>query len=295
MSDLYFLVGVPGSGKSYWAKHNQESLNAKIYSSDEYREKLLNDVNNQNQNDKVFKSMHKDIKNALINGENVIYDATGIKLKSRINFLSEISRIENVNKYCIIFATRFEDCIERNSSRERSVPEDVISRMITQFQIPYKEEGWDDIIVVNTEQKFIDNLLALMLNDMKDFDQKTKHHTDDLLTHCRKVSNQMEDDFFKLVGLLHDSGKLMSQSFDEDGNAHYYNHENIGTYFILTLLNPEGIFRDTESFLNFLFYINYHMMPFRWENEKTKTKWINRFGKYKFDKLIKLHEADKSR
>ena len=64
---LCFCVGLPGSGKSYWAEANKEELNAVVHSSDEIREELTGDVNEQSKNELVFSTLHKRVKEDLLN------------------------------------------------------------------------------------------------------------------------------------------------------------------------------------------------------------------------------------
>jgi hypothetical protein len=46
--------------------------------------------------------------------------------------------------------------------------------------------------------------------------------------------------------------------------------------------------------LDLVFFINYHMLPYQWNTEKSKEKWKGIFGEDKFNRLMLLHEADKA-
>ena len=86
---LYMLCGLSGSGKSEYAKQLKEQLpNTYIFSSDELREELCGDINDQKHNPQVFQELHRRIKSCLKNGCNAIYDATNTKSKLRIAFLN---------------------------------------------------------------------------------------------------------------------------------------------------------------------------------------------------------------
>ena len=54
MAKIIILVGLPGSGKSELTKELAEKYEAVVFSSDDIREELLNDVNNQEKNTDVF-------------------------------------------------------------------------------------------------------------------------------------------------------------------------------------------------------------------------------------------------
>lgn len=73
------MIGLPYSGKFEHAKRLQQKHNAVIHASDEIREELLGDVQDQNNNAKVFEVLHSRVKADLLAGKNVIYDATDRK------------------------------------------------------------------------------------------------------------------------------------------------------------------------------------------------------------------------
>ena len=78
MGKLYYLVGLPGSSKTTWAKKIKNDVNATYLSSDDLRIELYGDVHNQEHNGNLFQIMSKRAKELLKQGSNVIYDATNI-------------------------------------------------------------------------------------------------------------------------------------------------------------------------------------------------------------------------
>ena len=52
---------------------------------------------------------------------------------------------------------------------------------------------------------------------------------------------------------------------------------------------------NDKTLLDCCFLINYHMMPFNWINDKTKQRWKERFGEYKYQMLLDFNECDKAR
>ena len=89
---------------------------------------------------------------------------------------------------------------------------------------------------------------------------------------------KIHNDYSVLVATkYHDMGKLYTQTFDERMVWHnYYGHENIGAYMMLVyeVANQHSLFVN-HNIGDIAFYINYHMLPFQWKpnNTKTKTKW----------------------
>ena len=296
----YFImmVGLPGSGKSTYAKKLSDKIQITIYSSDSIREELFGDENCQTDNNEVFETLHKRVKDRLKNKENVVYDATNISSKRRRAFLSELKNIPCYKK-CIIMATPFDECCRRNNLRDRSVPPEVIVQMYKTWNTPYWFEGWNDIeIVNNTEERNIFDWLC----SMEDFCQDNPHHTYSLGEHCRnvgkhilKISNNVT---LICAGYLHDCGKPFTKSFinskgEKTNVAHYYQHHCTGAYDSLFYKYPEYVEPLDVSIL-----VNLHMMPYFWERDKeygskTKEKYHKLWGDYLFEMVMLLHEVDK--
>lgn len=267
------------SGKSTIAKKIQDEIGCEIVSTDAIRQEL-GDVNDQGQNPKVFRIFYKRMKEILRKKKTVIADATFLSLKDRRRLMREADKVKcSFRKEIVVVGRKFDDCLRLNKARERVVPEEVIYKQRSKFQVPFKEEGWDDIHILAEGTKDLADLAA----DMKDFDQKNPHHKFDLLTHSVLVWNR----YVKVDGaILHDYGKLLTQQIDDQGIAHYYNHENVGAYEIMTN------YKYGKN-LSTLFLINYHMMPFGWESEKSQRKWRRIFGDEKYEMLIELNKCDR--
>lgn len=302
---LIVMCGLSASGKSTIAKELAIKHNACIVSSDSIREEICRDVADQSKNEEVFKIFHKRIREYLNKGQNVIADATNITMKSRRVLIENVRKMD-VEKICYIIPKQFNDCIRDNKNRKHYVPEKVIAAQRSKFQIPFKEEGWDDIIIYDMDYTYADKFTPEAMSfSMTGFDQKNPHHNMYLEDHCDFTYNKFSDlahpyDVYKsgfLLGAkIHDFGKLCTQTIDENGIAHYFGHENVGSYCVLTTLyNPFEEYNTDVFLLDCCFLINYHMMPFNWNTEKTKNKWKNIFGEEKYNMLLKFHECDKAR
>ena len=71
-------IGLPASGKSEQSKKLATEYNAEIFSSDKLRIEMFGDVNHQEDNEALFKELHKRIRECLVSGKSAIYDATNI-------------------------------------------------------------------------------------------------------------------------------------------------------------------------------------------------------------------------
>lgn len=290
------MVGLPGSGKSTYARELAERTNAEICSSDAIREELTGDINSQTSNEEVFKLLHKRIKEHLANGKSVIYDATNINSKRRRAFLSELKNIP-CYKDCVIIAVPFEECCKRNESRERTIPTEVIERMYKNWNTPYFFEGWDSITIERDEYET--NIVGFWIADHMKFNQDNPHHTMTLGEHCAAVGKSLEDDRTLLcAGMMHDCGKPYTKSFinskgEETDIAHYYQHHCVGAYDSLFY-----IYLDDVDPLEVSTIINLHMQPYFWEKdtengEKTMNKYKTLWGDELFERVMRLHEVDK--
>lgn len=298
----YILVGLSASGKSSIAEGLAKFHNADLVSSDAIRGEL-SFVEDQSRNEEVFNIFHKRIRDGLNAGRSVVCDATNLTMKSRRQIIDIAKHIPNVEIVCVLMATPWETCVERDKERSRSVGAEVLRKQIMKFQIPFYEEGFDDIVVVRTMPQDYDTggWLGNIRERMENFDQKNPHHEHLLGEHCDRVFYKFSEieAYLKYShgALFHDMGKLKTQTIDDKGVAHYYNHENVGAYdyFIYKFYSNDYVAkRYRDIMLNDVFLINYHMMPFTWKMNKTINKYKKIFGEEKTEMLIYFNELDRS-
>lgn len=300
---LIIMVGVPGSGKSTKAQELEKEFCVKVFSSDDYRKKLLGDEGAQDRNDLVFKRLELDIRDHLSSGGSAILDATNINIKSRKRFI-ELARATNkkIHIKAIVVATPIFVCIDRNYSRERKVPTNVIYKYAKMFQFPMKYEGIDSIDVV-TDGVDRSMVFINLLSGMMGFNQMNPHHRYTLLEHCISLAKNYDVHTEEYIaGLYHDVGKLYTQTIDSNGVAHYYNHDSIGAYLLTTyypyLKKMVGDITHQEnaddSTAHVIFFVNWHM---RAHNDllgnKAQEKYRKLFGNELFDRLLAFAEFDK--
>ena len=300
---LIMLVGFPGSGKTTFA--NKSGFI--VHSSDELRKELYGDVNDQSHNTELFQELHKRIKYDLSNGRNVVYDATNLNKKRRITFLNGLSNI-HCYKECILCLAPFEDCVERNEYREKSVPDAVMYRMYMNFQPPHKHEGFDSIkLFINFDEGDSDYYLDLynsttFFEESINFNQDNHHHALTLGEHCIETAKYirqkfpLREDLF-LAAFYHDQGKLITKTFiksngKEDREAHYYQHHCTGAYDSFFYLFNYGCSVDELLYISNLIY--FHMHPCMSWKQSEKAMIRDRFlvGDTMFKDILALHKAD---
>ena len=275
---MIMMCGLVGSGKSYKAKELAEQYDANIHSSDSIREELSGDINNQDINDLVFKTLHNRIREDLQNGKNCIYDATNISYKRRMSFLQSLNKIP-CRKICILMATTYEQCLKNNTSRDRVVPEHVIERMYRTFDPPWHYEGWDDIWVeYSPESKNSFGWAGDWIRSVKDYNQDNTHHTLTLGEHCWQAVEYLHQHrthstspiALEYATILHDCSKPFCKTFintkgEITEQAHYYFHEHVSSYDSLFYRVPYDNLRLRVAVL-----IRWHMQPYFWEKDNNE-------------------------
>ena len=231
--------------------------------------------------------MHKDVSVALRRGIEVFYDATDVCPKNR----SEIIRLGKLFGYHIIayvMNTPLHICLARNSQRERFVPIEVIMKMVNRFVFPHYSEGFDEIILHYNND--VSDIRPLQYK-MDGFDQLNSHHPYSLGEHCKRVASHFnKEDSRYMAGLVHDVGKMFTQSIGEDGQAHYYCHANHSSYYICS--HP-GLIGANYDFVDVMFYITYHMhIRDILKSEKAMNKYLKLWGEDRFNKLVEFMNAD---
>lgn len=146
---LYILIGVPGSGKSTYAEelYEKSERGIALVSSDQLRKSLYGNESCQDNPKKVFTLAHKIVVDQLEHGFDVIFDATNIYAKDRMDLIRKVcfEVKKEVRFVAIYFDTPIETCIARQNLRERKVPIKVIEKMGRQIDKPTFEEGFDII------------------------------------------------------------------------------------------------------------------------------------------------------
>ena len=304
MLTFYMMVGLPGSGKSTKAEQIKNEFCAQVFSSDALRKEKFGDEKIQKDAAGIFKELLNRCAASLDSGYTTVLDATNLSYKKRMEFLRELDKKVSLafSKICVLMATPYEICCERNSSRERVVPDEAMKRMYCSFYTPAYFEGWDDIqIIYPNEMDRVEELADRYVENVVDFQQDNTHHKYSLDKHLFETRKYIEEHYnhlsyikfldLKVASTYHDIGKPATKFFKpNDSIAHYYNHENVGAYMILFLFRASSV----KSIIYISSLVCYHMMPYVFENstEKTVERYKNLWGEEFYNDIMRLHEAD---
>lgn len=153
---LYLMIGVPGSGKSTYAKNILKYGDIYI-SRDEIRYSLLTEEDDYfAKENEVIKTFIDNIDKSLVNEEycgDVYADATHLSPKSRAQVLNQLKNKDKVS--AIYLDIPLDLILERNSKRKGRalVPENVVRRMYNSVILPTKVEGIEKLIIIDENQK----------------------------------------------------------------------------------------------------------------------------------------------
>jgi len=304
--ELIIMTGLPASGKSTLSDKYISNC-YQYHSSDLIREELFDNINNQSDNQLVFKTLYERVREGLIDGNSVVLDATNMSMKRRRGFIRQyidpIRAVVDINIKAVVVATPFNECVRRDKARDRTVGYSVIDKMYKSFNFPLLQEGFDEIEVVYNYDEYEEFDMYAQLNFLKTVGQNNSNHTLTIGDHCEKVAysfydSSIEIDKYKVLfsaGLLHDFGKLKTMSFinskgEYSNQAHYYGHENVSAYDAMFYLKDKRAVVDVNKVCQI---INYHMRPHLLKTDKNVNKFKKFVGKEFWNDLVVFNTADK--
>jgi len=283
---LIILCGIPGSGKTTYAKNYiQHNSNAVHLSSDEIRKELYGDESVQGNPVDVFSLMQNRAIVALNDGHDVLYDATNVTRKDRMGIIGACPKFAKIE--CHIAWAPIEVCIERDSERERTVGKEVIDRMLKRFHAPYYDEGIDEIQIVKPKDFNAYDYANSTCSSMQ-ISHDNPHHTLNVFDHCLEANKYIVNKIgvyssdIGFAAFYHDVGKPYVKAFvDNKGNpcetAHYYQHQCVGAWVSYGM-------QYVTPYIAWL--ISTHMDPFM------NTKYYNNLPPCLKKQIDLLHEAD---
>lgn len=165
MKTLYMTKGLPGSGKTTWAK-KQQAIDSNIVrvNKDDLRAMLHNSKYSRHNEKQVLSLRDYIIRNALKDGRHVIVDDTNYCPKHEKTLKGIASEYDAQFRVMDFSDTPVETCIERDAKRENPVGKKVIMDMYKKYLKPEPpvilyDDSLEDAFIVD-----IDGTVALMKN-----------------------------------------------------------------------------------------------------------------------------------
>ena len=166
MATIYVMVGIPGSGKSTFAKELSEKLKIKVVSSDNVR-----DENKDMPEKDIFGEVYRLVASEIKRGSDVILDATNSTkyIRSLI-----IERLKPYNiTYDLVayyFPIDYNKCYERIKRRnergiDRYFPLDVLESYYLKAEVPQVLEGYKMVNII--DQTPLSDVEDVLLKDVK--------------------------------------------------------------------------------------------------------------------------------
>lgn len=280
---LILLIGPPGAGKTTYAeKYISQHANTVLLSSDKIRKEMWGNEAIQGDNNEIFGRMQTRTVDGLNFGYDVIYDATNMTRKDRARIIATCPKFARIEAH--IIWSPIETCIERDATRERTVGKEIIDRMLKRFQMPYYDEGIDEINIIRPENFDWDTYFECIINAMK-IPHDNPHHQLDIYNHCMEAFNYAVEKQFdweiREAAYYHDCGKPYVKVFvntrgEPSDTAHYYQHQCTGAWMAC------GLTFDIHT----IWLISTHMAPFL--NEK----YYKNLSPYLKTMVDQLHECD---
>lgn len=252
MATLNIIIGIPGSGKSNYAKKYLLTNNSVYLSSDDIRIELYG-FEDQTHNDVVFETMKKRTLNTLKEGKDVIYDATNLNKKRRSGIINEAHKLDaQIDAY--LCCTPINIILERNITRaERQLPWDKLVQMIQSIEPPMYYEGFDNIYLIDGGMYNDVYDYNFLIKECSGYNQNNPHHYETLEEHIKAVTKKAEDlgetlklrndaEILRQAARYHDFGKLYTKSFnDKKGHYVYYGHDKVSTYLYLCHIRKQNL------------------------------------------------------
>ena len=177
MNKLLFLVGMSGSGKSYLRQKVSNRFGPKMntISPDDLRKKILGDIDNQDENNRIFQIAYSQTLKSLQDYEITYFDATGLNWSRNKKQIESYVNELDIKVY-IIFMMDSEDlelCKERVMGdiligKDRSnVPEEVLETQHQKFNQCLKNALNDKTLPDNWNIILYDGNFESLIGELK--------------------------------------------------------------------------------------------------------------------------------
>ncbi len=152
---IIFVFGLPGSGKSYFASHLANMINADYINSDRIRREMFhNRTYSIKERLSVYNKMQVQMKEAVRQHKNVVLDATFYNNDIRKNFLDESKDIDDV----IFIEVRAEESLIKERLKRSRLDSEATLEVYKKIKNEWEPLHEDHLILQSTD----DNITELL-------------------------------------------------------------------------------------------------------------------------------------
>lgn len=136
--ELILLCGPSASGKSTWIERNGEG--ARVVSLDDLRAELTGNRSDQSRNGEVVQLAKERLREGLRAKGRTIWEATSLNREQRTTII-DLALDYGAKTTIVTFLTPEAELRRRNRDRDHPVPDQVLTRQLSRFDLPYGDEA----------------------------------------------------------------------------------------------------------------------------------------------------------
>jgi predicted kinase len=156
--DIVLICGLPGAGKSWFARAhfqgsgrkrvNRKEIRRGLYEMKTFGERWSEDKFDQVDEHLVKHVEKKIVEHLLQNRQKVLIDNTSVTVASRKTYVA-LARQMHHSIGVVFLNCPASTCLARNRTREDAIPETAISKLAAALELPSLQEGFAECLVLN--------------------------------------------------------------------------------------------------------------------------------------------------
>lgn len=163
MSKLICLAGLPGAGKTTWAKNFiKDHPNFLYISPDCYYERINGDDLIRDHSFEIWMAMFRDIHIAEKNFNNVLIDSDNLTYAQRNQWIEWFPYFD---EHILLFLEEdYNTCFDRVSKRRRTIPEIIMREKMYKWENPLEAGDcaeWDRVYQISSDEDNITTCIGL--------------------------------------------------------------------------------------------------------------------------------------
>ena len=163
MSQMICLAGMPGSGKTTWAREFLKKHPDFLYfSPDSYYERINGDECDRTNTFEIWMAMFRDIHIAEKNFNNVLIDSDNLTYAQRNQWIEWFPYFD---EHILLFLEEdYNTCFDRVSKRWRTIPEIIMREKMYKWENPLEAGDcaeWDRVYQISSDEDNITTCVGL--------------------------------------------------------------------------------------------------------------------------------------